>query len=195
MGAPEEELCGWGWRKLIYPDDAPGAQAAWDQAVRSGKPYKADHRIRRNDGLYYWVAARGQPVRTQDGQVQTWVGTFVEIQGQKHETEDPVLHVDTVAFQDNLPVLGYQLDFTERNRAEEDRARLTAIVQSSDDAIVGKTLSGIVTSWNEGARRLFGYTAEEMVGQPLSRLIPADRLERRADHFGALAPWRTRRAF
>ena len=95
MGLSGEEPCGWGWRKLIHPDDAPRAQAAWDQAVRSGKPYKADHRIRRNDGLYYWVAARGQPVRTQDGQVQRWVGTFVEIQGQRHATEDPVLHVDT----------------------------------------------------------------------------------------------------
>ena len=74
-------------------------------------------------------------------------------------------------------VLGCQLDLTERNRAEEDRARLAAIVQSSEDAIVGKTLSGIVTSWNEGARRLLGYTAEEMVGQPLSRIIPTDRLD------------------
>lgn len=74
-------------------------------------------------------------------------------------------------------VLGCQLDFTERNRAGEDRARLAAIVQSSDDAIVGKSLSGIVTSWNEGAWRLFGYTAEEMVGQPLLRLIPPDRLD------------------
>jgi PAS domain S-box-containing protein len=81
MGLPGEELCGWGWRKLIHPDDVPRAQAAWDQAVRSGKPYKADRRIRRNDGHYYWVVARDQPVRTQDGQVQTWVGTFVDVQG------------------------------------------------------------------------------------------------------------------
>jgi PAS domain S-box-containing protein len=102
MGLPGEELRGCGWRKLIHPDDAPRAQAAWDQAVQSGKPYKADHRIRRNDGLYYWVAARGQPVPTQDGQVQTWVGTFVEIQGQRQATEAPVLHVDAVAFQDSL---------------------------------------------------------------------------------------------
>jgi PAS domain S-box-containing protein len=76
-----------------------------------------------------------------------------------------------------IRLLGCQLDLTERNRAEEDRGRLAAIVQSSDDAIIGKTLDGIVTSWNEGARRLFGYTAGEMVGQPLARLIPGDRLE------------------
>jgi PAS domain S-box-containing protein len=78
-------------------------------------------------------------------------------------------------------VLGCQLDLTERNRAEEDRARLAAIVQSSDDAIIGKTLDGIVTSWNAGAERLFGYAAEEMVGQSVSRIIPGDRLAEEPD--------------
>jgi PAS domain S-box-containing protein len=80
-----------------------------------------------------------------------------------------------------IRVLGCQLDLSERNRSEEDRGRLAAIVQSSDDAIIGKSLDGIVTSWNEGARRLFGYTAEEMVGQPVARLIPGDRLEEEQD--------------
>jgi PAS domain S-box-containing protein len=80
-----------------------------------------------------------------------------------------------------IRVLGCQLDLSERNRSEEDRGRLAAIVQSSDDAIIGKSLDGIVTSWNEGARRLFGYTAEEMVGQPVARLIPGDRLEEEPD--------------
>jgi PAS domain S-box-containing protein len=54
---------------------------------------------------------------------------------------------------------------------------IVAIVESSDDAIVGKTLEGIVTSWNKGAERLFGYRAEEIIGQPIARLIPEDRLE------------------
>jgi len=55
-----------------------------------------------------------------------------------------------------------------------ERAYLAAIVESSDDAIIGKTLDGIVTSWNRGAERLFGYTAGEMVGQPISRIVPTD---------------------
>ena len=67
------------------------------------------------------------------------------------------------------------VDITERKRAEELRANLAAIVKSSDDAIIGNDLDGIINSWNQGAQRLFGYTAQEAVGQPASILIPSDR--------------------
>jgi PAS domain S-box-containing protein len=56
-------------------------------------------------------------------------------------------------------------------------SRLVAIVESSDDAIIAKDLHGIITGWNKGAQRIFGYAAEEVVGAPITRLIPADRLE------------------
>jgi PAS domain S-box-containing protein len=66
-------------------------------------------------------------------------------------------------------------DVTEQLRAEEERARLAAIVESSDDAIIGKTLDGIITSWNKGAERIYGYSAKEAVGQPISMLVPPER--------------------
>jgi PAS domain S-box-containing protein len=59
-------------------------------------------------------------------------------------------------------------------RAERDQLFLSAIVSSADDAIVSKDLNGIVTSWNKAAEKLFGYTSEEMIGQPISLLIPVD---------------------
>ena len=66
---------------------------------------------------------------------------------------------------------------TARNQAEIISQRLAAIVDSSDDAIVGKDLNSIVTSWNAGAERIFGYSASEMIGTSIMRLIPPDHQE------------------
>lgn len=65
-------------------------------------------------------------------------------------------------------------DVTTNQRLQRDAFRLAAIVQSSDDAIVGKDLDGIVTSWNAAAEKIFGFSAEEMVGRSIRLLIPAD---------------------
>jgi PAS domain S-box-containing protein len=68
-------------------------------------------------------------------------------------------------------------DVTERHLSEITSRRLAAIVASSDDAIIGKDLDGVITSWNFGAERIFGYTADEMIGRSIMRLIPSDRQE------------------
>ena len=71
-------------------------------------------------------------------------------------------------------------DITEAWRGRELRQYLASIVESSEDAIVGKTLEGVVTAWNGAAEGMFGYSAEEMIGQPISRLLPPDRIHEEA---------------
>src|SRR5262245_72474 len=71
-------------------------------------------------------------------------------------------------------------DLTDRKQAEDEVARLGAIVTNAQDAIVSKTLEGIITSWNRAAERMFGYSAAEAVGRSIAMIIPPDRLEEEA---------------
>ncbi len=91
-----------------------------------------------------------------------------------------------ITFNEEACILSVMRDVTERKRSEAAAARLAAIVQSSDDAIIGKDLSGIVTSWNAGAEKVFGYPAPEMLGQPILRLIPPDRRQEEVEILAAV---------
>ncbi len=72
---------------------------------------------------------------------------------------------------------GMVRDLTERVRAEKEHALLTAIVEASNDAIIATASDGVITAWNPAAERIYGYTAEEIIGKPLSTLAPAGRLD------------------
>ena len=87
---------------------------------------------------------------------------------------------------DSLIVLTFH-DVTERKQAERTTSLLAAIVDSSDDAIISKKLDGTITSWNQSAERLFGYKAEEAVGQHITLIVPWERRSEEEDILRRLA--------
>jgi two-component system CheB/CheR fusion protein len=131
----------------IHADDRAAAEEAFHQALSgvNGGAYHCEFRVVWLDGSEHWIASHGRVY---------W----------KHEGEQrrPIRFV------------GVNREITARKHAEATRARLVAIVESSEDAIVAKDLNAVIISWNGGAERLFGYRAEEAVGRPVNLLIPPE---------------------
>src|SRR5262249_13536499 len=130
-----------------HPDDAERFWADREASIDPADPKRSPHeyRVQRRDGQINWVEVR-------------WFAYFDSDRRERGTAS----------------VVGTVLDITARKSAEQAQARLAAIVTSSADAIVGKTLNGIVTSWNEAAERMFGYSADEMIGQSIRRVVPSD---------------------
>ena len=84
-------------------------------------------------------------------------------------------------------MVGCSADITERKRAEERIRELGAIVESSDDAIFGITLDATITSWNKGAEKIYGYAENEVIGQPISMMVPTDRQHEVSQNLDRLA--------
>jgi len=79
-----------------------------------------------------------------------------------------------------------QGEMAERRKAEEVRERFVALVESSEDAIVNKTLDGTITAWNPGAEKIFGYPAQEAVGKSISMLVPPERADEESEILGRI---------
>jgi PAS domain S-box-containing protein len=125
------------------------------------------------------VAAEDRPewlerhARVCAGERLSWEFDIVGLKGTRRHMET---HAVPVRLPDGrMAQLAVTRDATGRREDEVARAHLAAIVDSSDDGIVSKTLDGIIRSWNAGAQRIFGYTPEEAVGQPVLMLLPKDR--------------------
>jgi PAS domain S-box-containing protein len=180
LDKPRAQLVGKSFGQMLPEKDE--CVALLDRVFRTGKPESHMERERSEPNHVFWAYTMW-PVMGNERPV----GTIIQV------TETAQFHQTMLALNEAL-VLGsvrqhelahasetmnaqLQKEITVRKKAEAALLLLAAIVESSDEAIIGNDLNGIVTSWNRGAERLFGYAPGEIVGTSITRLLPADRRE------------------
>jgi PAS domain S-box-containing protein len=164
----------------IISKDLSGTIITWNRAAEQMFGYTAAEAI----GQHISIIIPEERLSEEDyvlGQVQTGLGVD-HYETLRRRKDGGTVHVSlTVSpiLDASGKVVGASKvvrDITQTKRMEREAFRLAAIVESSDDAIVSKDLDGVIQTWNRGAERLFGYTAEEAIGQSIRIVIPEDRL-------------------
>ena len=170
-----------------YAVRAPDGVIAWYNSRAAelwGRVPTIDDTDERFCGAYKLYRADGTHMAHCDTPVALALETGASVHEQEVIIEKPdgtrvtvSVHIDPIRDRDGaiVGVVNFFHDIRERKQAERTTGLLAAIVDSSDDAIVSKSLDGIITSWNRGAERLFGYSAEEAIGQHIKLIVPHDR--------------------
>src|SRR5919201_2373859 len=115
-------------------------------------------------------------LRTGEGPV---IGRRIEINGLRRDGTEILVELAITPFKADGVLLftGYLRDITDRRRDEQARRHLAAIIESSDDAVISTDLDGHILTWNHGAERIFGYKANEVIGKPVTILVPPERYD------------------
>jgi len=170
----------------IYTVDADGRVTLYNEAAVTLWGRDPELEKDRWCGCHKAYASDGSDLRPEDYPIVTTIKTGRGVRGKEVIIERPdgtrrnILAYPEPFFDDDGKVIGavnMLVDITERKRSEEAVRRLAAIVESSDDGIISKDLNGIITSWNDSARRIFGYRAEEIIGKSITLLVPSDRMD------------------
>jgi PAS domain S-box-containing protein len=155
-GQRPEELRGRGWLRALHPDDIGPTLMAWRKARDGRRAIGAEYRVRTQDGQWLWHRIRGVRVTGDSGEAEEWYGVVANIHDRK--IAEAALAASEV--------------------------RMRALVNTAPDAIVVMDVQGVVRSFNQGAERIFGHAAADVIGQRISMLMPAPDAER---HDGYIA--------
>ena len=144
FGKTLEEMKDWGNSDAVHPDDMPGVLLEFTNSITTGTPYYTEHRCRRADGVYRWFQNSARPMRDTEGRITRWYCLITDIDDRKR-AED------------------------ELKRSE---ARHRVVVETASDVVVSIDENGKIILANPATERIFGYAPEELIGKPLTVLMP-----------------------
>lgn len=179
LAALEEQATGLGKAQVMTRDFA-GEIRFWSGGMERLYGYTAAEAVGRNshDLLRTEFPQSLRDLERELLESEHWTG---ELHHRRRDGEEVVVVSHQSLLRGDTPlVTEANNDITEAWRGREARLYLASIVESSDDAIIGKTLAGIITSWNHAAEAIFGYTSSEAIGQSITLLHPPDRLHEEA---------------
>ncbi len=165
-GYSSQAAIGSTWELAVHPDDVPRLRAEWRRCLAAREPFRIEHRYIKPSGRIVWVLT--EVAREVDGRGRTtaYTGMSTDITELRQMREE-------------LEHSHAALEIRMRDRAA-DLQRMARIVENVDDAVITTDLEGRVILWNRGAEGVFGYTAGEMIGQPVLSLSPEPQREEAA---------------
>jgi PAS domain S-box-containing protein len=143
-GTDADDFAHLGWARFLHPDDVEPTLHAWSHAVATGEPYDIQCRLRRHDGVYRWFRAHGQAAGDSDRRVTRWYGLITDIEDHKRAEE--------------------------ALKSSEEKHRV--IVEAANDAVISMDENGFILLANPSTMRMFGYELVEILGKPLTMLMP-----------------------
>ncbi|MFH1196453.1 MAG: PAS domain S-box protein [bacterium] len=188
LGYSCEEIEGRPVTDFMFEEDVPDHLRKMENR-RQGISENYERRFYRKDNQTVWTHVSGTPVLDDGNHFKGAIAMFTDITERKLSEEKINSFIEDEKLRNEELILknielkkariatlniieDLSLEIAERQQAEQRIAQLAAIVEYSDDAIIGKDLDGNITSWNKGAENIYGYSQEEIIGQPVSIIIP-----------------------